>query len=74
MEGIGTCVGTEATGYFLFDLEFADPAFRGIIVRGYGRVLQKVEDVIPAFDQSPFQLVELFSQIVKILFEQLVKP
>ena len=51
-----------------FDVEFADSAFRGIIVRGYGRVLQKVEDVIASFDQSPFQLVELFSQIVKILF------
>ncbi len=73
VEGIGAGVGTEATRYFLLDLEFADSALRAVVVRRYGWILKEVEDVVPAFYDSPFQLIELFPQIVKITFEQIIK-
>ena len=69
MECIGAGVGTEASRYFLLDLEFSDSALRAVVVRRYGRILKKVEDVVPAFYDSPFQFIELFSQIVEVLFE-----
>ena len=74
VEGIGSSVRTEATGYFLFDLEFAYSPLGAVVVRRYCRVFKEVEDVVPTFYYSPFQLVELFSQIVEILFEQVIKP
>ena len=74
MEGIGTGTGAEASGYFLLDLEFSDSSFRRVVVRWYGRILKEVEYVIPTSDYSPFQLIKLFAQTVKVLFEQLIKP
>ncbi len=74
MEGIGTGTGAEASGYFLLDLEFSDSSFRRVVVRWYGRILKEVEYVIPTSDYSPFQLIKLFAQTVKVLFEQLIQP
>ncbi len=73
VEGIGAGVGAETSRDFLLDLEFSDSSLRAVVVRRYGRILKEVEDVVPAFYDSPFQLIELFSQIVKITFEQVIK-
>ena len=45
-----------------------------IVVRRNQRILQKVEDVIPAFYQTVFETLKLFLKFFQILFEQSVKP
>lgn len=48
-EGISAGVRTEATGYFLFDLEFAYSPLGAVVVRWYCRILKEVEDIVPAY-------------------------
>lgn len=74
MESIGTCVGAEATGYFLFDFQFSDSPFGGVVVGWYRWVLEKVEDIITAFYQTTFQFVELLAEMVKVFHQQLIEP
>ena len=64
VEGISAGVRTEATGYFLFDLEFAYSPLGAVVVRWYCRILKEVEDIVPASDDSPFQFVELFAHLL----------
>lgn len=74
MEGIGTGIRSEASGYFLLDFEFPDSAFGAVVVGWYCRILKEVEYVIPTSDYSPFQLIKLFAPTVKVLSEQLIQP
>ena len=74
MEGIGTGIRSEASGYFLLDFELPDSAFGAVVVGWYCLILKEVEYVIPTSDYPPFHLIELIAHIVKVLFEQLIKP
>lgn len=76
-KGLCSEVRPEATWVFELDFQFPYPAFGCIVVRRYRRISQKVEDVIPAFEQTIPERGELFVQIRQILvnkFVQTVKP
>ena len=54
MEGICTGFGVEATGDFLLDLELSDSTFRTVVAWWNCGIVKEVEDVVTAFDYSPF--------------------
>lgn len=76
MNGMGSiCSGfrPEGSRYLLLHFEFPDSSFGCVIVWRDGRVLKEFEHVVSPFDQTPFEFVELFPQMVEISFEQFVK-
>ncbi len=72
-KGIGSEVRPEASGVFEFDFQLPYSAFGCIVVRRYGGISQKVEDVVPAFQQTVSESGELFVQLRQILVNESVQ-
>ena len=58
-ESVCSVVGSECSGDFLLYLEFPDAPLAGIVVGWYLRILQEIEYVTSAFEQSFAQPLEM---------------
>ena len=72
-ESISSFIGTESPRVLHFDLDLPDSSLTCIVIRRYRRILKKVEDVVPAIDESVLKYSELFCYMFEVHRKKLVK-